>query len=98
MYFRSRNVFLRVTDKRKYCYYSFYVWGCTLSMAAIALFCHFVLDVNLNSASMPMSQRQLGWSTTFFIIIFRFSMQLLFFRWRHIKLLDQEPFMPFKVN
>ncbi|XP_065338390.1 probable G-protein coupled receptor Mth-like 5 [Cloeon dipterum] len=56
--FRSRNVFLRVTDKRKYCYYSFYVWGSTLSMAAIALFCHFVLD--LSNTNIPMSQRQLG--------------------------------------
>lgn len=43
--FRSRNVFLRVTDGRKYCYYSAYAWGCTGTMAAMAVFAHFFLDV-----------------------------------------------------
>jgi G protein-coupled receptor Mth (Methuselah protein) len=42
--FRSRNVFLRVTDGRKYCWYSFYVWGSTALMAGIAIFAHFYLD------------------------------------------------------
>ncbi|XP_017062120.1 probable G-protein coupled receptor Mth-like 5 isoform X2 [Drosophila ficusphila] len=42
--FRSRNVFLRVTDGRKYCYYSAYAWGCTATMAAMAVFAHFFLD------------------------------------------------------
>ncbi|XP_015110761.1 probable G-protein coupled receptor Mth-like 5 [Diachasma alloeum] len=57
--FRSRNVFLRVTDRRKYCYYSFYVWGSTLTIAATALFAHFALDdqgtpvANLEHANEP---------------------------------------------
>ncbi|XP_020813667.1 probable G-protein coupled receptor Mth-like 5 isoform X2 [Drosophila serrata] len=42
--FRSRNVFLRVTDGRKYCYYSAYAWGCTATMAGLAVFAHFFLD------------------------------------------------------
>ncbi|KAL0269360.1 UNVERIFIED_CONTAM: hypothetical protein PYX00_007121 [Menopon gallinae] len=42
--FRSRNVFLRVTDGRKYCYYSVYAWGATALMTAIALVAHFLLD------------------------------------------------------
>ena len=37
-------MFLRVTDGRKYCYYSFYAWGCTATMTAIALFAHFTMD------------------------------------------------------
>ncbi|XP_050439407.1 probable G-protein coupled receptor Mth-like 5 [Adelges cooleyi] len=41
---RSRNVFLRITDGRKYCYYSLYVWGCTLAMGGIALFADLILD------------------------------------------------------
>lgn len=42
--FKSRNVFLRITDGRKYCYYSLYVWGCTLTMGGMALFAHLILD------------------------------------------------------
>lgn len=43
-FFRSRNVFLRVTDGRKYCWYSAYAWGVTGCMAAMAVFAHFFLD------------------------------------------------------
>ncbi|KFB41309.1 AGAP004025-PA-like protein [Anopheles sinensis] len=43
--FRTRNVFLRVSDGRKYCWYSCYVWGCTGTMAAIALFAHYFLNL-----------------------------------------------------
>uniref|UniRef100_A0A182NDY4 G-protein coupled receptors family 2 profile 2 domain-containing protein n=1 Tax=Anopheles dirus TaxID=7168 RepID=A0A182NDY4_9DIPT len=43
--FRTRNVFLRVSDGRKYCWYSGYAWGCTGTMAAIAVFAHFFLDL-----------------------------------------------------
>ncbi|XP_052868339.1 probable G-protein coupled receptor Mth-like 5 [Anopheles cruzii] len=43
--FRTRNVFLRVSDGRKYCWYSGYAWGCTATMAGIALFAHFFLDL-----------------------------------------------------
>lgn len=42
--FRSRNVFLRVTDGRKYCYYSVYVWGVTGLMTGLAIFAHLFLD------------------------------------------------------
>lgn len=42
--FRSRNVFLRVTDGRKYCYYMCYAWGSTILMCGLALFAHFMLD------------------------------------------------------
>ncbi|XP_018324370.1 probable G-protein coupled receptor Mth-like 5 [Agrilus planipennis] len=42
--FRSRNVFLRITDKKKYCYYSIYVWSCTILMGFLAVFGHFALD------------------------------------------------------
>lgn len=44
--FKSRNVFLRITDGRKYCYYSLYVWGCTLTMGGMALFAHLILDTH----------------------------------------------------
>lgn len=42
--FRSRNVFLRVTDGRKYCYYSSFAWGFTILLAITAIFAHFFLD------------------------------------------------------
>lgn len=42
--FRSRNVFLRVTDGRKYCYYSIYAWGVTTAMCTLALTAHFLLE------------------------------------------------------
>lgn len=45
--FRSRNVFLRVTDGRKYCYYSTYAWGLTICMTALALVAHFMLDTTV---------------------------------------------------
>lgn len=43
-YHRSRNVFLRVTDGRKYCWYSGYAWTATGCMASFAVFAHFYLD------------------------------------------------------
>lgn len=43
---RSRHVFLRITDGKKYCYYSVYAWGSTCSMTAMALFAHLVLDTS----------------------------------------------------
>ncbi|XP_054264795.1 probable G-protein coupled receptor Mth-like 5 [Macrosteles quadrilineatus] len=42
--FRSRNVFLRITDGRKYCYYSLYVWTSTIGMTVFAIFAHLTLD------------------------------------------------------
>lgn len=42
--FKSRNVFLRITDGKKYCYYSAYAWSLTIVMGALALFAHFTMD------------------------------------------------------
>ncbi|PNF18782.1 putative G-protein coupled receptor Mth-like 5 [Cryptotermes secundus] len=63
--FRSRNVFLRVTDGRKYCYYSCYAWGVTFTMASIALFAHFMLDTNNLKSTTPSTQKTIGQFTTF---------------------------------
>ncbi|XP_038206468.1 probable G-protein coupled receptor Mth-like 5 [Zerene cesonia] len=46
--FKSRNVFLRVTDVRKYCYYSSVVWSSVTLMAAMAICAHFLLDTGTN--------------------------------------------------
>ncbi|XP_039757659.1 probable G-protein coupled receptor Mth-like 5 [Pararge aegeria] len=46
--FKSRNVFLRVTDVRKYCYYSSVVWFAVGVMAAMAICAHFLLDSGSN--------------------------------------------------
>ncbi|XP_041674703.1 probable G-protein coupled receptor Mth-like 5 isoform X2 [Drosophila eugracilis] len=60
--FRSRNVFLRVTDGRKYCYYSAYAWGCTATMAALAVFAHFFLDADsYKQEQMVGEQETIGW-------------------------------------
>ncbi|CAH1186213.1 unnamed protein product [Phyllotreta striolata] len=42
--FKSRNVFLRITDGRKYCYYCVYAWSCTILLGAMAVFAHFTMD------------------------------------------------------
>lgn len=42
--FRSRNVFLRITDGKKYCYYSAYAWSCTLVLGFLAVFAHYTMD------------------------------------------------------
>lgn len=47
--FKSRNVFLRVTDVRKYCYYSSVVWSSVTIMAAMAICAHFLLDTKIQS-------------------------------------------------
>ncbi|XP_068154335.1 probable G-protein coupled receptor Mth-like 5 isoform X1 [Drosophila tropicalis] len=56
--FRSRNVFLRVTDGRKYCYYSAYAWSCAGIMAALAVFAHFFLDVDLYKQEHMVAEQQ----------------------------------------
>lgn len=58
--FRSRNVFLRVTDGRKYCYYSTYAWGCTLGMTAVALVAHFLFDEDKGMPVTPHGQKTIG--------------------------------------
>ncbi|XP_037949507.1 probable G-protein coupled receptor Mth-like 5 isoform X2 [Teleopsis dalmanni] len=60
--FRSRNVFLRVTDGRKYCYYSVYVWGTTALLAATAVFAHFFLDAeSYKKQNLIGDQETIGW-------------------------------------
>uniref|UniRef100_A0A6P4E612 Probable G-protein coupled receptor Mth-like 5 isoform X1 n=1 Tax=Drosophila rhopaloa TaxID=1041015 RepID=A0A6P4E612_DRORH len=60
--FRSRNVFLRVTDGKKYCYYSAYAWGCTATMAVLAVFSHFFLDAeSYKREQMVGEQETIGW-------------------------------------
>lgn len=61
--FRARNVFLRVTDGRKYCWYSCYAWGATATMASVAIFSHFFLDgpnAKKNSSIFE-NQENIGW-------------------------------------
>ncbi|XP_029042173.1 probable G-protein coupled receptor Mth-like 5 [Osmia bicornis bicornis] len=61
--FRSRNVFLRVTDGRKYCYYSSYVWGSTVCIAGTAIFAHFALETNkpMVGGTLYPPQETIGW-------------------------------------
>lgn len=61
--FRARNVFLRVTDGRKYCWYSGYAWGATATMASVAIFSHFFLDGPnaKKSSSIFEDQDNIGW-------------------------------------
>ncbi|KAG5870807.1 hypothetical protein JTB14_005357 [Gonioctena quinquepunctata] len=42
--FRSRNVFLRITDGKKYCYYCSYAWSCTIILGVFAIAAHFTMD------------------------------------------------------
>ena len=58
--FRSRNVFLRVTDGRKYCWYSGYAWGATSLMAGIAIFAHYFLDSPAKKRSIFENQETIG--------------------------------------
>lgn len=61
--FRSRNVFLRVTDGRKYCYYSSWVWCLTICIAGTAIFAHFALETNkptVGGTTYP-AQETVGW-------------------------------------
>ncbi|XP_063367471.1 probable G-protein coupled receptor Mth-like 5 [Cydia amplana] len=66
--FKSRNVFLRVTDVRKYCYYSSVVWSGVVLMAVMAIGAHFLLDtgnkLNQFSSSVlvdDIEQETIGW-------------------------------------
>lgn len=59
--FRSRNVFLRITDGKKYCWYSFYAWGCTLTSASLGTFAHIFLDINVpKKNSVLVDQESIG--------------------------------------
>lgn len=60
--FRSRNVFLRVTDGRKYCWYSGFAWGATACMAGMAVFAHFFLDSKQSKLMFRVEdQETIGW-------------------------------------
>ncbi|XP_055712642.1 probable G-protein coupled receptor Mth-like 5 [Phlebotomus papatasi] len=60
--FRSRNVFLRVTDGRKYCWYSGYAWGSTIVMSGLATFAHVFLDTAQSKRhSLVEDQESMGW-------------------------------------
>lgn len=61
--FRSRNVFLRSTDAKKYCCYSTFVWGCTITIVATAIFAHVTLETNkpIIGGDEFAPQETLGW-------------------------------------
>lgn len=66
--YRSRNVFLRVTDGRKYCWYSGYAWTATGCMACFAVFAHFYLDsVHSKKKFVVADQETIGTLTVFFL-------------------------------
>ena len=81
--FRSRNVFLRSTDGKKYCCYSTFVWGSTIAIAATALFAHFTLETNIRlfeSAGLA-AQETVGWlglSVLFTSVAFSIIVNLCF--------------------
>lgn len=60
--FRSRNVFLRVTDGRKYCWYSGYAWGMTILLSVLAVFAHYYLDTGtVKKQYLFEDQETIGW-------------------------------------
>lgn len=81
--FRSRNVFLRVTDGRKYCYYSVYAWGATGTMAATAIFSHFFLDAeSYKKQNLIGDQETIGWlgiAMFFSLIAFTILIDVFFY-------------------
>ncbi|KYN02961.1 putative G-protein coupled receptor Mth-like 5 [Cyphomyrmex costatus] len=79
--FKSRNVFLRVTDGKKYCYYSSWVWGLTVCLAATAIFAHFALETNKPTVGGTVypAQETVGWlglSVIFMCIAFTIVIDL----------------------
>lgn len=82
--FKSRNVFLRVTDGRKYCYYSSYAWSCTIVMGAIAVFAHFALEIPKSKTSMSLLHNQevigpLGMALFFTPVAFTILVNIFFY-------------------
>lgn len=67
--FRSRNVFLRVTDGKKYCWYSFFAWSSTISMASLATVAHIFVDVTQPAKHIDDEPERIGLlgQTIFFI-------------------------------
>jgi len=69
--FKSRNIFLRVTDGRKYCYYSSWVWGLTACITGTVIFAHFALETNkptVGGKIYPV-QETMGWLGIFVIFM-----------------------------
>lgn len=72
-------MFLRITDGRKYCYYSFYVWSCTFGMALLAVFAHFTLDtdtINTAKAPSPIAQGALGKQIVKYILVNSYNIKI----------------------
>lgn len=69
--FRSRNVFIRLTDGKKYCYYSVYVWTSTFIMIGMGVFADIFLDTNKEVYAYAYLQGVIGWlgTSVFFIAI-----------------------------
>lgn len=84
--FRSRNVFLRITDGTKYCWYSFFAWGSTACMASLAIFAHLFLDIqttkrteSLNADAEVESLGVLGLTIYFVTIVGAISASVYFY-------------------
>lgn len=81
--FKSRNVFLRVTDGRKYCWYSGYAWGMTAILTFLAVFAHFFLDTGtVKKQYIFEDQETIGWlgmAVFFTPIAFIIIMNLFFY-------------------
>nr|CAH7735488.1 unnamed protein product [Callosobruchus chinensis] len=83
--FKSRNVFLRITDGKKYCYYGGYAWSCTLILGILAVFAHFTMDYPdvQSSASLKYDQQEeigsLGMVIFFVPVAFTVLVDVFFF-------------------
>nr|ANB32482.1 G-protein coupled receptor Mth-like 5-2 protein mRNA [Dastarcus helophoroides] len=81
--FRSRNVFLRITDGKKYCYYSAYAWSCTIVLGVLAVFAHFTMDYEDFSKTRRVDEREeigsLGMIIFFVPIAFTVLADVFFF-------------------
>lgn len=59
--FKSRNVYLRITDGKKYCYYSGYAWANTIIMGCLAVFAHYTMDYPaMKKRLSDLEQEQIG--------------------------------------
>lgn len=66
---RSRNVFLRITDGKKYCYYGGYAWSCTLVLGVLAIFAHFTMDYDMKpSPNLTFDQQREQIGKTFLLV------------------------------
>lgn len=82
--FKSRNVFLRITDGKKYCYYSSYAWSFTIILGVLAVFAHFTMDYPEVKKSITFEQQReeigsLGMIIFFVPIAFTVLVDVFFF-------------------